>query len=197
MFDDFFNAIAGNVVLRRALEVACVGGHTVGLCGNADDFPVPVPAAFSPVVCRMALVAPCPCGNLRSPRPCSCRPGQIRRYQQGDDYRHLLTADILVEIVSPTFEEAMRHEPEEPWDIVLPRILEAQKRPIPLLPAPPAGRRLAAIDFLKTAYTHLAMTPRRLRQVCAVAGSIARLAAADQIRVEHVAEAAQYGRLPV
>ena len=89
--------IIGNAHVKRALEIAERGNHSILIIGNPndvvkDDHPLPVNVQF---------VWPCPCGNFSDPRlSCFCLLEDVQRHRSG-----FPVCEITIELVRSTFSE--------------------------------------------------------------------------------------------
>jgi magnesium chelatase family protein len=165
------------------------------------------PARFSLV----AAMNPCPCGHLGDPRhECRCTTLAVERYRARISGPLLDRIDLHVEVPAVGLAE-LRSAPGETTAAVAARVAAARERQVERLgslsPAPvnsalgpeeigrhatpdAAGRRL-----LDTAFERLGLSARAVHRILKVARTIADLAASDQVRAPHVAEAIQYRSL--
>jgi magnesium chelatase family protein len=130
----------------------------------------------------------CPCGARGDPgAQCTCSPQRIARYRDRLSRALLDRFDIVVTVPRPRATE-LQAPAGQGSDIVRGRVLAARVR---LLEAPPS-RTPAADELLTRAVDRLRLSGRGRAKVASVARTIAALADADDVEVEHVAEALAY-----
>ncbi len=187
-------------ILRQPLEDGAV---TVSRASGSATFP-----------CRFMLVAamnPCPCGFFGHPtRQCTCTPYAISRYLQKVSGPLLDRVDIHLEVPPVDYEAMSSERGGECSADILKRVLAAralqQKRYAGTgvscnaqLPGAMMRRvcRLtpAAARLMKAAFENLGLSARAYDRVLKVSRTIADLAGADVIDVQHVSEAVQYRSL--
>jgi predicted ATPase with chaperone activity len=189
---------------KRAIEVALVGVHRVTLIARGDPADAAALAgwltAYAPDTAT--VVRPCPCGNHDDPRlPCGCTPEAVIAHLARPDVAQALLAEIVVTVPPPATLCLALGEPDEH---ILARVAAARARRVQDervdADQPPFVAQLTdpgASSLLRAALRDIPMSGVRLRQVLAVAASIAKLAAAPTITASHLAEALQYRpRLP-
>mgnify|MGYP001592152688 CR=1 FL=1 len=94
--------IIGNTHVKRALEIAEKGHHSILIIGNPtdilkDDHSLPANVRFSQL---------CPCGNFNDPRlSCCCSLETVKVYQST-----FSSSEIVIELVRPTFNELVYEE---------------------------------------------------------------------------------------
>ncbi|MFL5966005.1 MAG: YifB family Mg chelatase-like AAA ATPase [Gaiellaceae bacterium] len=163
--------------LRQPLEDGVI---TVARAAGTIRFP----ARFQ-LVGTMNL---CPCGARGDPNAqCSCSAQRLARYKDKLSRALLDRFDLVVAMPRPRATE-LAAEPGESSHAVCERVSAALDR---LRRAPP-GRTSDADDFLTRAVERLGLSGRGRARVGRVARTIAALAAADAVNVEHVAEALSY-----
>ena len=185
--------------VKRALEVALVGSHTVTLIAEGDPGDAFALAgwlnAYQPDTAR--VVRPCPCGNKGSDRAvCHCSADARLAYQAQPEIVQALLADLIITVPNIMAFPDTRGEPDER---VQERVASARRRTVAEERVDPDQRPFvstlhdsAATSLLKAAIRQLPMSGTRIRQMLAVAGSIAKLADAPQIGAAHLAEAFVY-----
>ncbi len=188
-------------VLRQPLEERRI---TI----SRAKFSVEYPASFMLV----ASMNPCPCGYYNHPdKECVCGPGIVQRYLNKISGPLLDRIDIHVEVVPVAFTELTNTRTSETSDKIRERVIQArliqekrfegqegiynnaqmssrQVREICVITT--AGQNL-----LKTAMERLSLSARAYDRILKVSRTIADLAATEDIKIEHLAEAIQYRSL--
>lgn len=196
-----FDAIVGQPLLRRAIEICLAGFHSLAVVGRAEDSWTDVQAILGD---RAMLIARCPCGNYnRAQSPCTCTLTVIEAHRDSRPYRMALASDVLVETYSPKAEELWADY--EPFTSVLGRIHyyrrmeqfngQAQFEYDKKL----EGRyivRNEAFNLLDRARLKFDWGTAQLKSVQNVARTIATLDKAQTVGAVHMAEAITY-RLPL
>jgi len=165
------------------------------------------PARFM-LVCAMN---PCPCGYLTDPtRECTCGHAQVNRYRQKVSGPLLDRIDIQVEVPPVKYAELKSENHSESSESIRTRVMKAQERQNARFTksrifrnAQMSPRQIkvhcrtdsGSERLLKNAIEKLGLSARAYTRILKVARSIADLAGADDISVEHVAEAVQYRAL--
>ncbi|MBN2163639.1 MAG: YifB family Mg chelatase-like AAA ATPase [Pontiellaceae bacterium] len=165
--------------------------------------------------CRFMLVAamnPCPCGYQTDPkRECRCSPTQIARYRSKISGPLLDRIDIHVEVPAISYELLSGLGKGEPSASIRERVVHARRIQQERYKDDPgthcnANMRSKALhricrlesdaeQMLRTAMSDLNFSARAYDRILKVARTIADLAAAGSIEVQHVAEAIQYRTL--
>jgi magnesium chelatase family protein len=183
--------------LREPLET---GRITISRAARQASFP----ARFQFV----GAMNPCPCGwhGARHAGPgCRCTPEQVARYRGRLSGPLLDRIDLQVEVLAAAPDDLLGAPADEPSATVAARVAAArarqqrrQGRPNGWLDVAALDARLllapAAAGFLARAASRLAWSGRRVHRALKVALTIADLAAADRVEVDHVAEAVQWQR---
>jgi magnesium chelatase family protein len=183
-------------VLRQPLEE---GRITIARAARTVAFPA-----------RFVLVAamnPCPCGFRGDPRrACRCTPPQVAKYRGRLSGPLLDRIDLVAEVQPVAFADLAGPAGGEPSARVRVRVGDARERQLrrpgraARLNAALQGRafeRACALDdvgrrLLERAVERLHLSARGFHRVLKVARTIADLAAAPAIGVDHLAEALQY-----
>lgn len=184
-------------VLRQPLEDGTV---TVSRVAGAVTFP----SRFM-LVCAMN---PCKCGWYGHPSGrCRCSPNEVRRYQSRISGPLLDRIDIIVEVPALEYEELRRKNPAESSSDIRQRVNEARavqrarfsgdetmcnahmgtKELRQFCGLSPEGEEL-----MRDAFDTMGLSARSHDRILRVARTIADLDGAEEIGVEHIAEAIQY-----
>ncbi|OON70516.1 YifB family Mg chelatase-like AAA ATPase [Hymenobacter sp. CRA2] len=188
-------------VMRQPLEERRV---TISRAKVSIDFP----ANFM----LIASMNPCPCGYYNHPeKDCVCGPGVVQKYLNKVSGPLLDRIDLHVEVTPVTFDQMTETRRAETSGNIQERVDKARQvqaerfKDFPdihsnaMMPSQmvkdicqinPAGRTL-----LKTAMERLGLSARAYDRILKVARTIADLAGAEEIRIEHLAEAIQYRSL--
>ncbi|WP_132052914.1 YifB family Mg chelatase-like AAA ATPase [Pseudocnuella soli] len=188
-------------VMRQPMEERRV---TISRAKVALDFP----ASFMLV----ASMNPCPCGYYNHPeKQCTCPPGTVQKYLNKISGPLLDRIDLHVEVTPVAFSELSAQSSGEPSASIRDRVIGARERQASRYKGQ-AGiycnaqmsakqlREICAISpvgqkLLKTAMERLNLSARAYDRILKVSRTIADLAASDEIKVEHLAEAIQYRSL--
>lgn len=154
-----------------------------------------------------AAFNPCPCGYFSHPkRPCICTIPQIKRYRSKLSGPLMDRIDLHIEVGPPPHEALIENSLEESSAAVRERIISARERQSARfgegsktnarIPVREIGKHcLLKGDerkFLKAASSSSELSARSVHRIIKVARTIADLAAADDIKTEHLAEAFQF-----
>jgi len=166
------------------------------------------PASFM----LIASMNPCPCGYFNHPdKECTCSPVMVQRYLNKISGPLLDRIDLHVEVTPVAFSELSAEKTSEPSTNIRDRVIKA--REIQSLRfeghegiysnAQMSSKLLKEIcvinnvgqNLLKTAMDKLNLSARAYDRILKVSRTIADLAASEDIRPEHLAEAIQYRSL--
>lgn len=160
----------------------------------------------------VASMNPCPCGYYNHPeKECVCAPGVVQRYLSKISGPLLDRIDLHVEVVPVSFDEMTAQRKSETSAEIRERVVLARERQAErfknnesiycnaMMPSNMVKEVCeiseAGVKLLKTAMERLGLSARAYDRILKVSRTIADLAAADQIKVEHLAEAIQYRSL--
>lgn len=170
---------------------------------------VDYPASFMLV----ASMNPCPCGFYNHPdKECVCSPGVVKRYLNKISGPLLDRIDLHVEVTPVSYEELADYTPsKETSEKIVGRVVKAREIQIERFKDYPTihsnaqmpSRMVrevcqldkAGITLLKTAMEKLQLSARAYDRILKVARTGADLAASENIKIEHLAEAIQYRSL--
>lgn len=188
-------------VMRQPMEERCV---TISRAKVSIEFP----ANFMLV----ASMNPCPCGYYNHPeKECVCGPGVVQRYLSKVSGPLLDRIDLHVEVVPVSFDEMTATRVAETSAQIRERVVSAREiqserfkdqKNIYCNAMMPSNmvKELCVINdagrtLLKTAMERLGLSARAYDRILKVSRTIADLAASNEIKTEHLAEAIQYRSL--
>jgi magnesium chelatase family protein len=160
----------------------------------------------------VAALNPCPCGYLGDAvKPCACTARQRALYLSRISGPLLDRIDLYLEVPRLTGAELTAQHAGESSETIRARVMRARRRrcaarrsavshPEPAAPAGALGGRDGRLDaavtaLLRGAIDRLGLSARGVERVVRVARTIADLADADRIGVDHLAEALSYRAL--
>lgn len=160
----------------------------------------------------VASMNPCPCGYYNHPdKECVCGPGIVQRYLGKISGPLLDRIDLHVEVVPVSFDEMTANRKAETSAEIRERVIRAREKQTErfktrtdiycnaMMPANLVKEICRINDagktLLKTAMERLGLSARAYDRILKVSRTIADLAASDEIKVEHLAEAIQYRSL--
>ena len=187
--------------MRQPMEERRV---TISRAKIALDFP----ASFMLV----ASMNPCPCGYFNHPeKECTCGPGVVQKYLSKISGPLLDRIDLHVEVTPVAFSELSSEQNFEKSEKIRARVINArdiQAARYKNLPGVYANAQMSSQtlkeictistvgqNLLKTAMEKLNLSARAYDRILKVSRTIADLAASDDIKPEHLAEAIQYRSL--
>ncbi len=184
-------------VLRQPLEDRQV---TVARARSRVTFP----ASFMLV----AAMNPCPCGYLKDPRhPCQCSAQAVQRYRARISGPLLDRIDLHVEVRSLPLRDLLGQQPEESSATVRARVDAARARQQHRFRGTPVRcnaemgpreiARLCRLDgaakaLLARAVDKLGLSARAYHRILKLGRTLADLAGAEALSIEHVEEAIRY-----
>jgi magnesium chelatase family protein len=188
-------------VMRQPMEERRV---TISRAKVSLDFP----ANFM----LIASMNPCPCGYYNHPdKECTCPPGGVQKYLNKISGPLLDRIDLHVEVTPVSFSELSNVAKGESSASIRDRVIKAREiqtlryanTPGTYANAQMSSKQLREIcvinqageALLKKAMERLNLSARAYDRILKVARTIADLAASDDIKVEHLAEAIQYRSL--
>jgi magnesium chelatase family protein len=188
-------------VMRQPMEERKV---TISRAKIALDFP----ANFM----LIASMNPCPCGYFNHPeKECSCGPGIVQKYLNKISGPLLDRIDLHVEVTPVNFNELTNIKNGESSITIRERVIKAREIQTAryntsegvYANAQLSSKQLKEIciisnagqQLLKTAMEKLNLSARAYDRILKVSRTIADLAASDDIKPEHLAEAIQYRSL--
>jgi magnesium chelatase family protein len=188
-------------VMRQPMEERRV---TISRAKVALDFP----ANFM----LIASMNPCPCGFYNHPeKECTCPPGAVQKYLNKISGPLLDRIDLHVEVTPVSFSELSNQTKGEASTQIRERVIKAREIQAERYKETPGVygnaqmsskqlRQICVIGqageaLLKRAMEKLNLSARAYDRILKVSRTIADLAASEDIKVEHLAEAIQYRSL--
>lgn len=188
-------------VMRQPMEERKV---TISRAKVALDFP----ASFM----LIASMNPCPCGYFNHPeKECTCGPGMVQKYLNKISGPLLDRIDLHVEVTPVAFSELSSTQQFEKSESIRERVIKARNIQTERYKnsegvyanAQMSSKQLKEIcvistpaqNLLKTAMEKLNLSARAYDRILKVSRTIADLAASQDIKPEHLAEAIQYRSL--
>ena len=188
-------------VMRQPMEERKV---TISRAKIALEFP----ASFM----LIASMNPCPCGYFNHPdKQCTCPPGAVQKYLNKISGPLLDRIDLHVEVTPVAFSELSSTHPFEKSDRIRERVIKARDIQVERYKdsegvyanAQMSSKMLkefcvintASQNLIKIAMEKLNLSARAYDRILKVSRTIADLAASDDIKSEHLAEAIQYRSL--
>ncbi|HBG47622.1 MAG TPA: hypothetical protein DDW94_11640 [Deltaproteobacteria bacterium] len=182
--NEAWSKLIGNEHLKRAMEVALAGGHTIAVFGHPDNGKKYLKEILGK---KLLFLSPCPCGNLGdSLRVCTCTFGRVKKYRITKRFQKAALSDIRATLITPRFQDFERAGKAEPF-------LGVEKRIAAMNGLQVEDGKGAYESLLRTAIERLHFTAGMVERVRAVARTIARLEHAPVVKVHHLSEAIQYG----
>jgi magnesium chelatase family protein len=160
----------------------------------------------------IASMNPCPCGYYNHPeKECVCGPGVVQKYLNKISGPLLDRIDLHVEVTPVSFDQIASTRKSESSEQIRERVIRAREIQIErfkdkkeiysnaMMP-PELVKEICQISdpgkaLLRTAMDRLGLSARAYDRILKVSRTIADLAASEDIKVEHLAEAIQYRSL--
>ncbi len=183
------NDIKGQEHVKRGIEVAIAGNHSVLLIGPPHSGKKMLKEACKNIGnISIYTMEPCPCGFFTDPnRGCNCTPIQIQK--------HLLkmslerpSVDIHLEVPRLRLEHLTEKRRGETSKVIKARIERYQDHK-------PIVCDKEADELLKLAILELGISANAYDKILNVAGTIARMDGKDTIEAHHISEAISYRSL--
>ncbi len=194
---------------RRVLEVLRQPLEEKRIVIARATYSIQYPANFM----LIAAMNPCPCGYRSHPdKVCTCTPGAQERYKNKISGPLMDRIDLHIEVVPVAIESITRKREGESSRDIRARVIAARERQVRRFEAenspvscnammtPDQMERHCqldgeSIDLLKSAMSNLGLSGRAYDRILKVSRTIADLAGADNIGLDHLAEAIQYRSL--
>ncbi|MFN4972121.1 MAG: YifB family Mg chelatase-like AAA ATPase [Bacteroidota bacterium] len=171
-------------------------------------FSVEYPSSFM----LIASMNPCPCGYFNHPeKECVCVPGTVQKYLSKVSGPLLDRIDIHIEVTPVNFEQLADTRKAEKSERIRERVVNARfiqserfngreglysnAQMSSTMVREVCQISAAGQNLLKTAMNKLQLSARAYDRILKVARTIADLAASEEIKIEHLAEAIQYRSL--
>jgi magnesium chelatase family protein len=193
---------------KKVLEVMRQPLEERNVTISRAKYSIEYPASFMLV----AAMNPCPCGYYNHPeKECVCPPGMVQKYLGKISGPLLDRIDIHIEVTPVSFDELSAERKSETSDMIRERVIQArnlQQERFKNQPGMYSNAQMpsnmvreictinpAGQNLLKTAMNRLQLSARAYDRILKVARTIADLAASNDIKIEHLAEAIQYRSL--
>ena len=201
-----WSQIKGQENVKRAVEVASAGKHSIMLIGAPGTGKTAILSEFydniieyvskaewdavsaridsgEPVAITMTA---CPCGHYNNPKQvCECERVDIEKHLNQVPGTLIDRIEVVIEVTPPKSRELLNGSMGESTEAVKERIMGAVK-------GSDTKICTASKELLKMALDKLGLSARQYNNSLRVARTIANLAHSQQIRPEHIAEAIQY-----
>lgn len=164
------NKIPGNEHLKRAVDVALSGRHTITVIGNQYNGLEHLERVFENRIHEQngwlfKFISPCPCGNFEDNiLICCCQSDTILEHIKTQQYQEATRSEIIVRLLTPMFN-----------DYSFKKNIDKQ-----------------AIELLRTAYAKFYFTLSKVNKIISIAETIAKMDNSNIVMAWHMAEAIQY-----
>lgn len=190
MYTQELKKIRGHEHIKRLLEVAVAGEHSVALHSVGNPLDTELFAFWLNEHNIAAFQVPhCPCGNLGSvDNECICSRNKIKNFQEYGYYADArLAAELHIDVHPVPYEKLSSERDGETDEMIVERALAARERTVDLT------LDNACRSLMQAAHRQLGLNSNvQYRRVLKVAATIAKLAGAATISPAHLAEALQY-----
>ena len=167
------NKIPGNEFLKRAVEIALNGRHTITVIGNLNNGLENLETVFENRINEqnswlLTFISPCPCGNFEDNLlECNCSTDTILNHLKTPEYDQATRSEIIVRLLTPMFN-----------DYSFDKNIDKQ-----------------AIEFLRTAFNRFHFTVNKMNKIVSVSKTIANMDNSEIIMPWHIAEAIQFSNI--
>ena len=189
MIPDDFQALPGSHAIKRAMEIAIIGSHTLTII-DCDGLDAEYLAAFKCIggqASNLQVVRCCPCGNWgRRDRKCTCTPKAVTRYRSQLKWQAAMRSDMVVTGTPLRQTDIMTTHLNDAAAIVHKRTAFFATTKGHKHISPDAAR------LLKIATDKLHFNAKEQLQVLQVTNTIMNMDKMETIEAQHVAEAVQY-----
>lgn len=159
------NKIPGNEFLKRAVDIALSGRHTITVIGNSNNGLNHLRSVFGQDERLFTFIAPCPCGNFEDNfLMCNCQTDTILEHIKTPEYSQATRSEIIVRLLTPMFS-----------DYLFKKNIDK-----------------TALEFLRTACTKFHFTLSKVNKIISVAETIAKMSSYENVMSWHISEAIQY-----
>ena len=183
----------GNEHVKRAIEVALAGDHTITLlaCGDLDEA-VKLGAIAKRYGAKITVHTVCPCGyHGDEQRTCTCTEEAIFHHR-----RAIPPSDLTAQVPRLPYERLTAQRLGERDEQLLARVAQA-KAAAPIIIDPQTrlpSLEAASHNLLRAVQRQFAFTHTKYTALLWLAATIARLAGSVHVAPAHLAEAVQYRR---
>lgn len=183
--------LKGNESLKRAMEVALVGGHEITVIGNPDNGKEYLEVIFEYSFSSLLLfLTPCLCGNFKDfKRECICNSEDILKVRKTQIYQVGLNNHIIVRIESPDIKFINRDT--EDFESMLSRVARSTEF-AKIYEDKEFDLQKDAIELFECAIKRLNLTLGQMERIKAVAKTITIMEGSNIIGPYHISEAIQY-----
>lgn len=164
------NKIPGNEFLKRSVDVALSGRHTITVIGNPNNGLNHLRSVFDNNVLEqnsslLTFITPCPCGNFEDNHLiCNCQTDTILEHIKTPEYQQATRSEIIIRLLTPSFNDY------------------SFKKNIDK----------TALELLRTACTKFYFTLSKINKIISVAETVAKMDGSEIVMPYHMAEAIQY-----
>ena len=189
--NDTFKSLPGLSYVKRAMEVAIVGNHSITIV-DCNEMINDIVDAFMEIGGNdenIKIIKPCPCGNLTHyDRTCLCSSFEINRHRKSMKYTRGMRSDIIVESSTVNARDFDVSKNEKAKDVI-DRIERAKQFNIINIDRDITKEGKRIFDL---AYSRLGFNMEDRAKVINVARTIRCLDCEGNVEARHIAEAIQY-----